>query len=196
MKVFKTILWTSLFWILLLGGIWVASFWEAKAIAYIKAILPDPVVQDIYNEGMKQGFENAKLEWACPICESLTGTTDESLVSEEILSQIPETCKTFYDGCNTCNRWEDGEIACTVMLCETQGEPKCLDKEATTWTRNQIFPAGENLPSQASADELTTLQNKVAELEKNHWALVQELQAIFSTPEGMKLLPAPTPVAN
>lgn len=194
MKVFKTILWTSFFWMLLLGGVWAASFWVEEVASGINTLLPEPVWMDIYNQGLKKGFENAKLECSCPECGSTTWEVNTQTGNTMIPSTIPATCKTFYDGCNTCNRLENGEAACTLMYCETYWEPKCLDTEASTTSGNQILAVAENTNSQSSSNELATLQNKVAELEKNHWALVQELQAIFSTPEGMKLLPAP--VAN
>jgi hypothetical protein len=42
---------------------------------------------------------------------------------------IPETCKSFFDGCNNCSKTEnDWNIACTMMYCENYQEPKCNDK--------------------------------------------------------------------
>ena len=41
---------------------------------------------------------------------------------------IPDTCQSFYDGCNHCNRvgtWTD--IACTKMYCEIYSESYCKD---------------------------------------------------------------------
>lgn len=41
---------------------------------------------------------------------------------------IPETCQSFYDGCNHCSRvgtWTD--IACTEMYCEIYSESYCKD---------------------------------------------------------------------
>ncbi|MDD3262816.1 MAG: hypothetical protein PHR61_03135 [Candidatus Absconditabacteria bacterium] len=49
-------------------------------------------------------------------------------------TMIPETCKSFFDGCNNCSRMNDGEnIACTKMFCETYEEPKCLDTMHPSW---------------------------------------------------------------
>lgn len=43
-------------------------------------------------------------------------------------TMIPETCKSFFDGCNNCNKGENKEqTACTMMYCETYQQPKCLD---------------------------------------------------------------------
>lgn len=48
--------------------------------------------------------------------------------SESRQTMIPATCKTFFDGCNTCNKTDDWEnAACTMMFCETYEQPKCLD---------------------------------------------------------------------
>lgn len=189
MKVFKTIAWTSLFWILVLWWIWAASFREVRVASAIESIVPNTVWQNIYNQGLQQGNENGKADCDCPECSIATGENETS-VSNEILSKIPTTCKTFYDGCNTCNRWVDGTISCTLMECENYWEPKCLDNGTTTWAvGNQLFPAKTTHAQSTSNDELAALKNKVAELEKEHWALVQELQAIFSTPEAQKLLP-------
>lgn len=49
-------------------------------------------------------------------------------------------------------------------------------------------------PTPEQNAEILELQNKVATLELNFSSLVEQLQTIFSTPEGMKLLPAATPV--
>jgi hypothetical protein len=44
-------------------------------------------------------------------------------------TMIPETCQSFFDGCNNCGRVpENGEVACTMMYCENYQQPKCLDK--------------------------------------------------------------------
>lgn len=157
MKVFKTIVWTSIFWILALVGLWTASFWKPMAVKAIIAALPEPVWMEIYNDGLKSGFVNGQ---------------GQCMAVEEIpVEEIPV---------------------------EENTEDQNLNFELPEANTPQLLPitseTGQAQPS--SAEEFTALQNKVTELEKNHWALVQELQAIFSTPEGMKLLPAPTPVAN
>ncbi len=41
---------------------------------------------------------------------------------------ISKDCKSFFDGCNTCNKIENStEAACTMMYCENYQKPKCLD---------------------------------------------------------------------
>lgn len=50
---------------------------------------------------------------------------------------IPQTCKSFFDGCNNCNKGQDSkEAACTMMACETYQEPKCLDTMDPSWDTN------------------------------------------------------------
>lgn len=72
-------------------------------------------------------------------CES-DGTCDDSVDytqpkqepttynSESRKTLIPETCKSFFDGCNNCSKIEnEANAACTMMYCETYQQPKCLD---------------------------------------------------------------------
>lgn len=185
MKVFKTILRTSLFWIVALVGLRIYTNYESENsnLVYYRAnALPESVKQHLYDQS----------SCSCPDCDATTEDKQTPNL-DEILSKIPATCKTFYDGCNTCNRLADGETACTRMACESYGEPKCLDEETTTETATQTSLLTPESPSQT---DLEKLQNRLSELENNHWALVKELQTIFSSPEGMKLLPAPTPVES
>lgn len=43
-------------------------------------------------------------------------------------TMIPDTCESFSDGCNTCNREAGSDIAaCTRMFCQEYQEPTCLD---------------------------------------------------------------------
>ena len=43
-------------------------------------------------------------------------------------TMIPESCTSFFDGCNNCTRAEGSDnAACTRMFCETYKEPQCLD---------------------------------------------------------------------
>ncbi len=185
MKVFKTILRTSLFWILVVVGLRIYTSYESQNsnLVYYRAnVLPESVKQYFYYQSSCN----------CPNCDSATEDKETSDL-DDILSKIPATCKSFYDGCNTCNRLADGGTACTRMACENYEEPKCLDEESTTGTATQLLTTALQ---QTTNEEITSLEKRIADLEKEHWALVQELQTIFSSPEGMKLLPAPTPVAN
>jgi hypothetical protein len=47
-------------------------------------------------------------------------------------TMIPDSCASFFDGCNNCRRMEgEAEAACTRMFCETYEKPVCTDaKEA------------------------------------------------------------------
>lgn len=43
---------------------------------------------------------------------------------------IPDSCQSFYDGCNHCNKMGDNSgAACTKMFCEVYSEPYCKDEE-------------------------------------------------------------------
>lgn len=37
------------------------------------------------------------------------------------------SCKNYFDGCNTCSIGDNGLSACTMMACESEWTPKCLD---------------------------------------------------------------------
>ncbi len=153
MKVFKTIVWTSLFWILALVGLRSYTDYQSEdsnLVYYWANLLPRSVKHHLHDKYIQE----ATCE--CPSCE--VGT---------------------------------GEVV--TIDTEDQNMNAELPEEATP----QLLPTPNTEQAQTpSEDELAALQNKVAMLEQAHQALVQELQAIFSTPEGMKLLPAPTPVAN
>ena len=38
---------------------------------------------------------------------------------------FPEDCVEYFDGCNTCTRYEDDEWVCTEKACTVREEPKC-----------------------------------------------------------------------
>ena len=190
MKVFKTILRTTLFWLLALGGLRIYTSYESEnsnLVHYRASALPESVIQHLHNQ----------YNCSCQNCDTATRENEPSIANEtsttDLAASIPASCKSFYDGCNTCNRLADGGTACTRMACESYGEPKCLDEETTTGTTTSLLPTA---PQSTTNEEISSLEKRISELEKNHWTLVQELQTIFSTPEGQKLLPAPTPVAN
>ncbi|WP_020207719.1 MliC family protein [Gilvimarinus chinensis] len=43
---------------------------------------------------------------------------------------IPASCSHFFDGCNTCTRAPDAEVAaCTRKACMAYKKPRCLDNE-------------------------------------------------------------------
>ena len=45
-------------------------------------------------------------------------------------TMIPETCLSFFDGCNNCRREAGSDIAaCTRKFCPEYEKPRCLDGE-------------------------------------------------------------------
>jgi hypothetical protein len=63
-------------------------------------------------------------------CNQQTQSINESeITSESWKTMIPQSCQSFFDGCNNCMRTADGEVACTRMFCEKYDTPKCLDGE-------------------------------------------------------------------
>lgn len=42
---------------------------------------------------------------------------------------ISQNCNTFFDGCNSCFKIENGEAACTKRYCESYQKPYCTDLE-------------------------------------------------------------------
>ena len=62
-------------------------------------------------------------------CNQQTQSINESeITSESWKTMIPQSCQSFFDGCNNCMRTADGEVACTRMFCEKYDTPKCLDE--------------------------------------------------------------------
>merc|ERR1711959_463059 len=41
-------------------------------------------------------------------------------------------CSSWFDGCNTCSCMDGKVGACTLMACDSKGQPKCLDKPAAS----------------------------------------------------------------
>jgi hypothetical protein len=60
----------------------------------------------------------------------LAPETESSYTSESWKTELPETCESFFDGCNTCRRMPDGGAGCTRMMCQTYEQPRCLDEES------------------------------------------------------------------
>ncbi len=58
---------------------------------------------------------------------------------------IPTECKAFFDGCNTCNKTENGAVACTLMACETYEKPKCIDDEIQKEDEEASTTTGETI---------------------------------------------------
>lgn len=72
-------------------------------------------------------------------CSNITTETDtaaqEEYNQDSWQTIISESCVSFYDGCNTCNRAADSElVACTRKFCAEYEKPRCTDAEATVNT--------------------------------------------------------------
>lgn len=59
---------------------------------------------------------------------SEVSTPEPSYGPESWQTMIPDSCQSFFDGCNTCSRQPDMEFPiCTLMFCAEYEAPKCLD---------------------------------------------------------------------
>lgn len=68
-------------------------------------------------------------------CSVPTESSESESVSTPSFDQdswktlIPESCSSYFDGCNNCNKAEGSDIAaCTRKFCQAYQEPKCLDE--------------------------------------------------------------------
>ena len=41
-------------------------------------------------------------------------------------ANVPQTCKEWSDGCNTCSRAANNQASCTIYTCETKAPFSCL----------------------------------------------------------------------
>lgn len=41
-------------------------------------------------------------------------------ITDSYRNKVPDSCQTWYDGCNTCMISEDGMLACTRMMCSEE----------------------------------------------------------------------------
>ena len=158
MKVFKTILWTSLFWILVIAGLWVASIFypqEAKTVIH----------QNVKNAII----ENANIECAIANWEE----EPVKIVEEE--NPVEEITPV-----------EEEEIEITNEEAEIEDMDKPEEITPTQTTKSSIFPKQKETTE--ASDDIKELQNRVDELEWKYDALVEELQTIFATPLFSQLL--------
>lgn len=94
------------------GIIWGQSIWESMG--YWKCIIDE------------QGF--CFLFGSCSDTSCRANETSKSVYktdTSKIQKFISEGCTSYYDGCNTCNKYKDG-FSCTIMWCSVMNEPKCL----------------------------------------------------------------------
>lgn len=158
MKVFKTILWTSLFWILVIAGLWVASIFypqEAKTVIH----------QNVKNAII----ENANIECAIANWEQEPVKIEEEVAPVEEITPVEE---------------EEIEITNEEADIEEMEEPEEITPIQTT--KSSILPKQKETTE--ASNDVKELQNRVDELEWKYDALVEELQTIFNTPLFSQLL--------
>ncbi len=80
--------------------------------------------------------------------------TGKLINSESRKTLIPETCQSFFDGCNHCTRMANGEAACTRMLCEKYEMPKCTDEELSEEPLELANPASEYCITQGGESQI------------------------------------------
>lgn len=89
-----------------------------------------------------------------------TNTTGSQLTQYDANSWkeiIPDSCQSFYDGCNQCNKiGTGGEAACTRMYCENYAEPYCKDNATT--------PAGTGMINNSQEEYIGLTVEKATEL--------------------------------
>ena len=60
--------------------------------------------------------------------------TDVSYDQNSWKDMIPESCTSYFDGCNTCRRAEGAEVAaCTRKACFEYQKPECLEETVTMY---------------------------------------------------------------
>lgn len=172
MKIFKTILWTTLFWMLTLAGLWIASFYEVKISQAIVAILPEPVRMKIYNQGLAQGTQQAEHSCVCPVCETQTLPTPQDQQTEN--TNYPSDHSTEHPTQQTKNTEEIQILKSRVdaleynfnqlinMLYTPQVAPQPVAEPAHSYTQ----PAGEPAPQ-------TYTQNNTNSRSDMHFPIVQ-----------------------
>ncbi len=85
-----------------------------------------------------------------PHVEAMVVTYDQN--SWETI--IPDSCKSFFDGCNNCNRMDGFEIpACTRMACVKYQKPECLDERVTNADETTAPNRGKRVTYQCDEDK-------------------------------------------
>ena len=86
MKVFKTILWTSLFWILVIAGLWVASiFYPQEAKTVIHQNVKNAIIENANIECAIANWEQepVKIEEEVAPVEEITPVEEEEIESQK-----------------------------------------------------------------------------------------------------------------
>ena len=161
MKIFKTILWTSLFWLLVIAGLWIASlFFPYEATIVIPAKVKSVIIADAKIEAI-DNHEVVKVEEEIIPVETVQETeTTEEIIEEE--STVEEVVSPV----------EEQPVAEEVIA-----EP----------IKNSIFP--QTTQSETTTDDkIAKLENRLNEVEDKYEALTEELRTIFWTPLFTQLL--------
>lgn len=161
MTIFKTILWTSLFWIIVIVGLWVSSlFFPYEATIVIPAKVKSVIIADAKIEAI-DNHEVVKVEEEIIPVETVQETeTTEEIIEEE--STVEEVVSPV----------EEQPVAEEIVA-----EP----------VKNSILPQ----PTQSATttdDEIAELEYRLNEVEAKYEALTEELRTIFWTPLFTQLL--------
>ena len=166
MKIFKTILWTSLFWIIVIAGLWVASlFFPHEA----SIIIPWKVKTVIIEAAGIEALDNHEV-----VKVDETALTEEEVVAPEVETTEEEIIEE--------NPTVDEVVAPVeeeIVQEEVIAEP----------AKNSIIPQPTQTQAPAETnEEIEALKNRIAVLEAQYEGLVEELRTIFSTPVFTQLL--------
>lgn len=75
-----------------------------------------------------------------------------------IKKEIPNNCISWFDGCNTCGRSNDGgPMMCTLMACQEYDEPRCLEYVEDLLS-NGVNPAEEQISQIEKKEEYRVVQ--------------------------------------
>ncbi len=100
---------------------------EAIAIVLINHPKDKALPAKINNIYLTLALINLELKKEVVSLNTVSNTTEYNYNSWKNI--IPESCKSFNDGCNTCNKMENGGVACTRMYCEKYNKPYCVDSK-------------------------------------------------------------------
>ena len=122
-----------------------------KTIYCIQAPCPQPELETFSNSCV------AKSQGANIVHMGECETIDEEEIQD---LTAPKNCKSWFDGCNNCFRFEEeGALACTRKFCQTPEKPKCLeyfeDKESISTTTDNLF-VGPTTPPEVGFIEPTS----------------------------------------
>jgi hypothetical protein len=158
MTIFKTILWTTLFWLLVFFWLWVSSLFFPNEATII----------------IPQKVKNVIIEWA-EIQNCAQEPQEQVKIEEPTTEEIEANTPTVEEEVTPV---EEPEVAPV--------EEPVVEEPAIEQTTNSILPQPSNTTS--TNDEIIALQNRVAEVEAKYDGLVNELQTIFATPVFAQLL--------